>query len=169
MRLVRSSGLALFTVAALPARSMADPLVQVELHAGYGLAISGSGDEMSRRPTPLTITALTAIGVSVDPPLAGYGGLVIETLDRSAAGTAFGVLLQPHGSHLRFSAGALYMFAPATLWGVTASLGACAHASQAVALCGDLQLTAFVDGDDLPAGRTVTQGQAVVGLVFDAL
>ncbi|HEY6173785.1 MAG TPA: hypothetical protein VIX73_05040 [Kofleriaceae bacterium] len=154
---------------ALAAPAAADPLWQVELHAGYGVAMSGRGDEMTQRPTPLTLTGIVAIAVNDDPPLAGYGGIAVETLDRNAAGMVFGVELHPHDSHLHFAGGGVYMVAPYTLWGATASAGVCLHATHALAVCGDLQLTAFIAGDDLPDGHAVTQGQGVLGLVFDAL
>jgi hypothetical protein len=155
---------------AAPARhAPADPLWQAEIHAGYGLALSGASDQMSRRPTPLTITAIAAFAVNADPPLAGYGGMVVETLDRNAAGVVAGVELSPRGSHLHLAGGGIALVAPYTLWGATASAGACAHAAHGIALCGDLQLTAFVAGSDLGDGRSVTQGQLVAGMVFDAL
>jgi len=146
-----------------------DPLWQLELHAGDGLAFSGSGDQMRWRSTPLTLTASVAIAVLDEPALAGYGGLVIETLDRNAAGLVFGVELHPHHSHLHFAGGGSYVVAPYTLWGATASTGLCFRAAHGVALCGDVQLTAFVAGDDLPDGMAATQVQGVLGVVFDAL
>jgi hypothetical protein len=154
---------------ALDSPATAQPLWQVELHAGYGLAVAGSGAAMSRRTTPLTITALAAFAIDADPPLAAYGGLVVETLDRSAAGVAFGVELSPPGSRLHLAGGGIAMLAPYTLWGATVSGGACARATRAIAACGDLQLTAFLAGSDLGDGRAVTQVQLVGGLVFDAL
>jgi hypothetical protein len=169
---VRTSALASvvsLAVAVRPAPAAADPLWQAEIHAGYGLAFSGSGDTMSQRPTPLTITAIAAFAVNADPPLAGYGGLVVEAFDRNAAGVVAGVELSPRGSHLRLAGGGIALVAPYTLWGATASAGACAHAVRGIALCGDFQLTAFVAGSDLGDGRTVTQGQLVAGVVFDAL
>ena len=174
MRLAASAlpaGLALLAWCAHPALGSptADPLWQVELHAGYGVSVGGSGDRMSQRTTPLTLTAIAAIAVNDDPPLAGYGGLVVETLDRNAAGVVFGVELHPHGSRLHLAGGGSYLVAPYTLWGATASAGACFHAVRAVALCGDVQLTAFIAGSDLPDGATATQAQLVLGMVFDAL
>jgi hypothetical protein len=147
----------------------ADPLWQAEIHAGYGLAFTGGGDQLRWRTTPLTLTAIIAVAFNVDPPLAGYGGLTVETADRNAAGVVFGVQLSPHGSHLHLAGGGTALVAPYTLWGATASAGACVHATPAVGLCGDLQLTAFIAGSDLPDGRTVTQTQLVAGMVFDAL
>lgn len=146
-----------------------DPLWQLELHAGHGLAFSGSGDQMRWRTTPLTLTASVAIAVVDEPALAGYGGLVLETLDRNAAGVVFGVELHPHDSHLHFAGGGSYVVAPYALWGATASTGLCFHAAHGVALCGDVQLTAFIAGDDLPDGVAATQIQGVLGVVFDAL
>jgi hypothetical protein len=147
----------------------ATPLWQLELHAGYGLTLGGSGTQSRWRTTPLTVTAIAAVAVVDDPALAGYGGLVVETFDRNAAGAVFGVELHPHGSRLHLAGGGTYMVAPYTLWGATASGGACFHTAPVVALCGDLQLTAFVGGSDLPDGVTATQVQLVLGMVFDAL
>jgi hypothetical protein len=160
--------LALAPLAARPAPAAADPLWQAEIHAGYGLALSGSSPQMSRRPTPLTITAIAAFAVNADPPLAGYGGLVVETLDRNAAGVVAGVELSPRGSHLHLNGGGIALVAPYTLWGATASAGACMHAASKIRLCADLQLTAYVGGSDLGEGHSVTQGQLVGGVVFDA-
>lgn len=154
---------------AAPSPAAAQPLWQAEVHAAYGLALSGGGDTMSRRPTPLTFTALAAFAFDEDPPLAGYGGLVIETLDRNAAGAAFGVELWPRDSRFHLAGGGVAIVAPYTLLGATASGGVCMRAGRGIGLCGDLQLTAFVAGSDLADGRTVTQAQLVAGLVFDAL
>jgi len=166
---VRVLALALLTVAASHAPAFADPPPwQLELHAGYGVASSGSGMTLITRPSPLTVTGIVAVATNVDPPIAGYGGLTVETVDRSGAGVVFGVELLPH-NHLHFAGGGVVMIAPYTLWGANASIGVCGHVTRSAALCGDLQLTAFLAGDDLPEGRTVTQGQFVIGLVFDAL
>jgi hypothetical protein len=163
-----SAGLAALVSAGAIRIAAADPLWQAELRAGYGLAVGGSGAAMSARPTPLTLAAIVAFAFNQDPPLAGYGGLVVETLDRNAVGTAFGVTLSPSGSRLRLSGGGTLLVAPYTLWGATASAGACAHATSRTRLCGDLQLTAYFAGSDLADGHTVTQLQLVAGLVFDA-
>lgn len=166
MRLVCGSALTL-VLAVAPAA--AEPLWQFEIHAGYGVASSGRGTEITQRMTPLTLSGIVAAAFNADPPLAGYGGLIVETLDRNAAGMVFGVQLHPHDSHLRFTGGGVYMVAPYTLWGASGSAGLCFHPVDAAALCTEVQLTAFVAGDDLPDGRSLTQGQLVLGLVFDAL
>jgi hypothetical protein len=147
----------------------ADPLWQAEVHAGYGIAVGGSGARMSRRPSPLTLSALASFALDEDPPLWGYGGLVVETLDRNSAGAAFGIEVRPHGSRLRFSGGGVWLVSPSMLLGATASAGACSQRSPHIGLCGDLQITAYFTGDDLAGGRSVTQAQLVLGMVFDVL
>ena len=166
---MRSSAYLWLALAVLaPRAAAADPLWETELRAGFGVAMSGSGTQMSTRPTPLTVAAIVSWAFNAEPPLWGYGGLAVETFDRNAAGTVFGVTLKPGGGPLRLSGGGSVMIAPYTMWGATASLGACVHATQRFGLCGDAQLTAYVAGSDLPDGRTVTQAEIVVGLVFDA-
>jgi hypothetical protein len=147
----------------------ADPLWQAELRAGYGLALSGSGDQMSMRTTPLTVEAVASFAFNEAPPLAGYAGLVAETLDRNSVGTVFGVTLSPGGGPVRLSGGGIWIAAPFTLWGATASLGACLGATSHLRLCGDLRLTSYFAGSDLGDGRVVNQGQVVAGVAFDAL
>lgn len=167
-RRVRPSICALVVIASLGGRADADPLWQAEVRAGYGIAMGGSGEWLSQRPTPLTIAAIARFAFEVDPPLAGYGGLLIETLDRNSAGAVFGVQLTPRDSPLRISAGGSWIATPFTLWGPTTGLGVCVRATARTSLCSDLELTAYVGGSDLPEGRIVTQGQLVLGIVFDA-
>jgi hypothetical protein len=156
-------------VATLSDSAAGEPLWQAELRLGYGIAVGGNGARMSTRPTPLTVAADVVFAVNDDPPLSGYGGLVLETLDRNAVGSVFGVQLRPHGSRLRFTGGGVWLVAPYMLFGATASGGACMRAVGLLQVCGDVQLTAYVAGDDLADGRTVTQAQLMLGLVFDAL
>jgi len=163
--------LAIAVAAALGASrpSSAEPLWQAEVRAGYGVAVSGNGTQMSTRTTPLTVGAVASFAFNEDPQLSGYGGLTVEMVDRSAVGTVFGVTLRPHDSHLRLSGGGVYIVAPYTLWGMTASAGLCFHVTSRTGLCVDAQLTAYLTGSDLAEGRTSTAGQGVLGLVFDAL
>lgn len=148
-----------------PAR--ADSLWEAELRLGYGVSLGGSGGMTSTRPTPLNVTAIGSVAVREEPRMYAYGGLVVETLDRNAVGAVAGVRLAPPDRAIRLAAGGAWLFAPYSLWGVTASGGACRRGS--VAICGDVQLTAYFAGSDLAEGRTVTQVQAVLGIVFDAL
>jgi hypothetical protein len=147
----------------------ADPLWQIELRGGYGVALSGSGDQMTMRATPLTVEAVASFAFNDTPPLAGYAGLIAETLDRNAMGTVFGVTLSPGGGRVRLSGGGVWIAAPYTLWGATASLGACLGATSHMRLCGDLRLTSYFAGSDLGDGRVVNEGQVVAGVAFDAL
>jgi len=146
----------------------ADPLWQAELRAGYGIAVSGSGAGMSKRATPLTLSAIASWAFNDEPPLFGYAGLLVETLDRNAVGSVFGVRLSPRGSRLRLTGGGAWLVAPYTLWGATTSAGACMRALSRT-VCGDLQLTAYFAGSDLAEGHSVTQAQLVFGVVFDAM
>jgi len=146
-----------------------DPLWQAEVHAGYGVAVGGSGTRMSKRASPLSLAAIAAWAFNEDPPLWGYGGLVVETLDRNEVGATFGVRLSPRGSRLRLAGGGTWMVAPTMVFGATVSAGACMRWKPLIGLCGDVQLTEYFAGDDLAPGRAVTQAQLGVGMVFDAL
>jgi len=147
----------------------AEPLWQAEIRAGYGVATGGSGARMSTRKTPLTLAAIAAFAFNEEPLLYGYGGLLVETLDRNEAGATFGIRYSPRGSRVRLSGGGTWMVAPESLFGATASGGVCMKWKPSIGLCGDVQLTAFIAGSDLAAGRAVTQAQLVAGMVFDAL
>jgi hypothetical protein len=50
---------------------------------------------------------------------------------------------------------------------MTASGGLCHRVAGRVELCGDVELTSFVAGTDLAEGQTMTQVQAVLGVVVD--
>jgi hypothetical protein len=153
---------------ALASPATADPLYEAELRVGYGIAVGGGQGMTTTRATPLTLAALGSIAINEEPRVSAYGGLVVETLDRSAAGVMAGVRLAPAGSPFRLAAAGTWMVAPYTLWGAIASAGACKHVGAGWSACGDLQLTAYVAGTDLPAGDAVTQVQGVLGMVFDA-
>ena len=161
----------LFLILLSSATAVADPsaLAQAELHLGYGLAMSGSGTTMSKRATPLTLTALVSYAFEDEPPLWGYGGLVVETLDRSAVGGVFGVKYTPRGSRLHLAGGGSVLVAPDSLIGATASGGYCRPQGKTLGVCGDLQVTSYFAGGDLADGRTVTQVQLVLGAVLDVL
>jgi len=163
---VRSISLLLVLAGAAPAA--ADPLYEAELRVGYGISVGGGQGMTSTRSTPLTLAALGSIAINEEPRVLGFGGLVVETLDRSSAGVMAGVRLAPAGSPFRLAAAGTWMVAPFTLWGAIASAGACKRVGKAWSACGDLQLTAYVAGSDLPDGHSVTQFQGVLGMVFDA-
>jgi len=116
---------------------------------------------------PLTIAAIATVPTNVEPPLAAFGGLVIEALDRTAAGATAGMRLSP-GETFRFSLGGTWIASPYTLWGANVSGGACKRLGTGVSVCADVQLTTYIAGTDLPDHRAVTQIQLVGGVRFDA-
>lgn len=157
---------ALIVLLALAGEAAAESLGEAELRLGYGLALSGSGEMTSARATPLTLSATGAVAIEEQPRVVAFGGMFVEAVDRATAGVTSGVRLT--AGPLRISAGGTAVLAPHTLWGATASGGLCRHAAEHVELCGDLQVTAFLAGSDLADGHTVTQVQAVLGVVIDA-
>lgn len=138
-----------------------------ELRLGYGVAVGGNQGMTTARTSPLTIAAIGAYAFEQDPPLSVYGGATVETLDRTSIGTVFGVKLTPD-SPLRVSAGGAWVFAPTTLWGATASIGACKRVARSVKGCADLQVATYFAGTDLPEGSALTVVQLAMGLVIDA-
>lgn len=165
-------------------RAAAQSLWEAELRFGYGIAIATDPSDAEVAPSktetdgtvmdttpaaPMTITALGAIAINEEPALSAYGGLVVELRDDTAVGATGGVRLNPGGGPLRLAAGASYLHAPRSMWGATASAGACVRVASMLRTCGDLQLTAYVAGAALADGETLTQIQAVLGVVFDSL
>jgi hypothetical protein len=146
----------------------ADSLWEAEVRAGYGIAVGGNGDMVAARSSPLTLAATASIAVNEDPLLFGFGGVSIETLDRGSIGALGGIRLQSASSPLRFATGGSYVFAPKTMWGAFASGGACHRTSTTMKVCGDLMVTSYFEGTDLPTGHTVTEAQLVLGMVLDA-
>ena len=157
--------LTVLALLALASPAAADPLSEAELRLGYGIAVAGSGAMTSARATPLTLTATGSIAIGELPPLAAFGGVVVETLDRSSAGATGGVRLT--AGPLRLAGGGTAILAPRTMWGAMASGGVCRRVISRIELCGDVEITAFIAGTDLAPGRTVTQMQAVLGMVLD--
>jgi hypothetical protein len=141
------------------------PLWDAELRLGYGLQVS-SGDGMTApRAAPLTIEGVAAFALQEEPRLYAYAGGIVETLDRSAIGASGGVQIE--SGPMRLRGGAVYFFAPYTLFGATASGGGCHHMGKTVRLCADLALTEYFAGTDLVQGHAATQVQLVFGMVFD--
>lgn len=143
-------------------------LGEAEVRFGYGLALAKRGEMSTRRATPLTITAIGSVRTSYEPPLSVYGGLVVETIDRTSAGGVAGVRLQPDGGTWRLAVGGVAIVAPQTLFGPSASGGLCMKSSKSTRLCGDAQLTVYIGGDDLAEGQVVTHVQLVGSVVVDA-
>jgi hypothetical protein len=140
-------------------------LWDAELRLGYGLQIS-SGDGMTApRAAPLTVEGLAAFALQDDPLVYAYAGGVVETLDRSAIGASGGVQIE--SGPMRLRGGAVYFFAPYTLFGATASGGGCHRVAKTMRACADLALTEYFAGTDLVQGHAATQVQLVFGMVFD--
>lgn len=151
------------------ATTPAEPsLWQVEITAGYGVDINGGAGAVGMRASPLTLQGRIDIAVNQDPLVYGYGGIMVETLDRGSVGAVAGVKLQPEGSSWHLAGGGAYIFDPYTLWGAQASAGACSRHGKSMSLCGDFQLTAYFTGSDLGMKRDVTQAQLALGVMFDA-
>jgi len=154
-------------VAALSTPAAAQPLWEAEVRAGFGVAMGKETDmSTARRTTPLTLTATGAIAISDEPELSTYGGIAVETVARNTFGFVGGVKLAVPGMPIRLAAGAVWVYAPATRWGATASAGTC-RTRGSLGLCGDLQLTTYVAGSAIDEGHTVTSVQLVFGMVFD--
>lgn len=163
----------------LPLTAAAEPvsLWEAELQLGYGVTRRGgveratSGDvmrstaEMSGTTTgPLVVTAIGSVAVSDDPPALAFGGLTVETLDRSSVGVIGGIRLEPTELPVRLRGGGIWMFVPETLWGAQASVGSClGHGTFGV--CADIQLTAYFGGTGLPNDQTELQAQLAFSFV----
>jgi len=156
----------LLILCALASSAVADDgsMWEVELRIGGGLAHGGHETMATNRPAPLTVSALVAIAVQEEPRVYGFGGIVAETLERTAIGVVGGGRLAVRDTPMRLSGGGVWMFAPKTLWGATASLGACSGAGM-FAVCGDVQLTAYVAGTALAKDDAEVQLQFVVAFM----
>jgi hypothetical protein len=159
--------LAVLILAVLSAPAAAQPLWEAQLRAGYGVSM-GKETEMStaHRTTPLTLEATGAIAVADEPEVSVYGGILVETVQNNSFGFVGGIKLRVPEMPVRLTAGAIFAYAPATKWGVSASGGMCKE-SGALALCADLQLTNYFAGDAIDEGHTVTEVQLVLGIGFD--
>ncbi len=143
------------------------PIYSVELRIGKGVEMGGSGEMTTTRGAPMNVSCIVAIAIRDQPWVNAYGGMIAELVERNAVGAVAGLQMPVENTPLRVAAGATYMFKPFTLWGASASVGACKRAR--LGICGDVELTAWFAGTDLAEGRTVTQLQARIGVVFDAL
>lgn len=165
---MRIAWLFLTCALALASPARADSLWDAEVRLGYGVTTGETAaGKMATRRSPMSVAALAGWAISDDPPLMGYAGLGVETLDRTSVGAQAGVKLAVAGP-VRVTAGGTWIFAPYTLWGAVGSVGACSRVARTFKACGDLQLTAYFAGDDLIDKKAVTQIQLAIGLVFDA-
>ncbi len=156
----------LLILCALASSAVADDgsLWEAELRLGGGVAHGGHETMATNRPAPLTVSAIAAIAVQDEPRVYGFGGIVAETLERTAIGTVAGGRLAVHDTPVRLSGGGVWMFAPKTLWGATASVGACSGSGM-FAVCGDVQLTAYFAGTALAKDDAEVQLQFVIAFM----
>src|SRR6188768_3043022 len=124
--MARPMRLALCIVAVLGAPAAAQPLWEAELRVAYGVAMGKETDMAeSHRTTPLTLEATGAVAVSDEPEISTYGGITVETVQHNTFGFVGGIKLRVPDMPVRLAAGALWIYAPGTRWGVSASGGVC--------------------------------------------
>jgi len=128
----------------------------------------GGASQMAMRASAMSIGARVGIAINDEPATWAVIGAMTETGGRQSTGLLAGLRLLP-GGPWRLGAAALYAPRPSSLFGAVASVGACARATGAMHLCGDLESTFLVGGAGLPGGRTVTELQLVLGVRFDAM
>lgn len=156
---------ALALLAAASHTAAAEPLWDAELRLGYGFEMVGGDNMTSAHSAPMTLEGIGAYAFDDSPWLYGYGGFVVETVDRNSIGTTAGIQLA--SGNLRARVGGVYLFAPNSLYGLNASGGACRKLGTSLRGCADLDLTEYFAGKDLEQGHAVTQVQLVFGMVID--
>lgn len=155
-------------VVAGDAHGVAEPdpaLVTAEVRTGYGIAAGGGAGRSSVRSSPLVLGARVAVAINDEPRMSGYGGLILETLDRTGVGGEAGLELAP-STRARLRAGVVAMVAPYKLWGGALGGGRCTRGG--TRLCLDVDAGVFVGGSDLPTGGAVFQLVVSLGIGFDA-
>jgi hypothetical protein len=143
----------------------AEPLSAAELRVGYEITFAGGGGMHGPRSTPLVSSAAAETAIRAQP-LAAFGEVAVAVLDSAAAVAAGGLRLTT--GPLKLAAGGKGVAAPGTMWAVMTRGGLCHRLSGHVETCLDVELASFVAGGGLSGGRTMTQAQALVGVVVDA-
>jgi hypothetical protein len=146
-------------------------LLSIEVEAGDGVGIGGGGaGRLTMRMAPVTLTLLADYAIRTQPWVSVVGGLRGETLGRAGAGGVLGLRIRPAKGPLRIGVELNTILVPYTIAGPAGTIGACFRPThRGWGLCGDLEITAYVLGTDLPPGRVVAQGALLVGVTFDAL
>ncbi|HEY3803489.1 MAG TPA: hypothetical protein VGL61_12810 [Kofleriaceae bacterium] len=155
----------LLVLLAMTGVASAEPLWDAELRLGYGFEMIGGDNMTAAHSAPMTIQGIGAYAFDDDPWLYGYGGFVIEAVDRNSIGSTAGIQLV--SGPMRARLGGVYIFAPLSLYGMNASGGACKRMTKSIKACGDLDITEYFAGKDLAEGHAVTQVQLVFGMVID--
>ena len=141
-----------------------EPLWEAELQLGYGISKRGSEEMTTTSVGPMSFAALGAIAINEEPRAYVVGGLVGEALERQAIGVTAGARLQVPDLPVRVTGAGGWMVAPKTLWGATASAGAC-WGKGTLGVCGDIQMTAYFAGTALPKDELELQAAFVLGVV----
>ena len=169
---VRCLGIFLWlALTATPVRAR-QPLLRIDVQIGGGLDVGDGGAAGPVwRAAPFTFTLLADYAISTQPWVTLFGGLRGEALAHGGIGGLFGARVHPYQGLLHVGAGVVAIVAPYTIAGVLGGAGLCARRvlGDKIALCGDLEATAYFLGSDVPPGKVVTQLQLVFGVSFDAL
>jgi hypothetical protein len=169
---VRALGIFLLLSLAATAARAHQPLLRVDVQVGGGLNIGdGGASGPVWRGAPFTFTLLADYAVITQPWVTLFGGLRGEAAARGGIGGLFGARVHPYQGLLHLGAGVVAIVAPYSIAGVLGSGGLCARRAlgQKIGVCGDVEVTAYFLGSDVPPGKVVTQLQLVFGVSFDAL
>ena len=169
--LVRSGCLMFLLLLGGIAEAKQPAILSIEVSAGDGVGLGGGGvGALTLRMSPMTLSLVADYAIIAYPWVSLYGGLRGETIGRAGIGGIIGFRLRPARGPLRIGIALNTMLAPYTLAGPAGTIGACWRPThKGWGLCGDLEITAFMMGNDLPPGRVVAQGAGLLGVVFDAL
>ncbi len=140
------------------------PLWEAEVKIGYGITQATEEGMSHTHKGPLLFSALGAVAVNDDPHVYAVGGLVGQAMDRTSIGVSAGARLVVPGTPVRLTGQGVWMVAPKTLWGATASGGACVGKGS-LGLCADVAVTAYVAGTALPKDELELQVAFLLGVV----
>lgn len=148
-----------------PAR--AEPLAEVAVRLGSGMASGGGAGRSTVRAAPVVATVEGAYAFRDQPYVWGFVGLTLETHDRTGVGLEAGVATAV-GRGGRVRVGLRSIARPYTLHGATVGATWC-WPSAPLRGCVDLAGDVYVAGTDLPPRTAVAQLILAVGTAFDVL
>jgi hypothetical protein len=140
------------------------PVLAVEMRVGG--ALSGAID-VPWHPPPLSVGIGVETAVLTQPWTSFYGQVSVDTLNGTDLALAGGVRVRP-GGPLRVGAGVVGIVAPKRAVGLRAAVGGC-FGIHTTHLCVDLEGTAYVAGDALPAKTVAADVRVVVAVEFHLL
>jgi|GEM_PF-1634457 len=144
-------------------------MLGIEARIGQGISMGGGQGTSTVRMSPLWIGVLADYAINDQPWTTVWGSIYVEGDDRGGVGLQGGLRVYPGRGDVRAGIGLSSVIAPYTIVGPVASLGRCWSVTDGFSLCGDVEATAFVFGNDLPEGRIASQVQGLLGVRFDAL